>query len=45
MQQAKFKTVALPFYVIVDSKGDEIITFPGLTRKEEGIVSFLQIGQ
>lgn len=43
MQQAKFKTVALPFYAIVDAKGDGIITFPGLTRKEEEIVSISAI--
>jgi thiol:disulfide interchange protein len=44
MQQDKFKTVALPFYAVVDAKGDEIKTFPGLTRNEAQFVSFLQAG-
>jgi len=42
MQQDKFRTVALPFYAVVDANGDEIDTFPGLTRKEDEFVSFLR---
>lgn len=45
MQQDKFNTVALPLYAIVNANGDEIVTFPGLTRQEEEFVSFLQAGE
>ncbi|HEX8565808.1 MAG TPA: cytochrome c biogenesis protein CcdA [Pyrinomonadaceae bacterium] len=45
MQQEKFKTVALPFYAIVNANGNELATFAGLTRNEEEFVSFLRSGQ
>jgi hypothetical protein len=45
MQQDKFKTVALLFYAVVDANGNEVVTFRGLTRRENEFVSFLQAGQ
>ena len=45
MQQEKFNTVALPLYAIVGGDGKTLATFPGLTRKEDEFVSFLQKGQ
>lgn len=45
MQEEKFKTVALPLYAIVDGDGNQIVTFPGLTRDENEFVKFLQAGQ
>ncbi len=44
MQQEKFGTVALPLYAIVRPDGSVITTFPGLTRKPEEFVRFLQRG-
>jgi len=45
MQQEKFGTVALPLYAVVNSDGNALTTFPGLTRNEVEFVSFLKIGQ
>lgn len=44
MLETRFKTVALPLYVILDSEGNELSQFPGLTRKREEFVAFLQAG-
>jgi hypothetical protein len=44
LQETKFKTVALPLYVIVDPEGNEIAQFPGLTRDKAEFVAFLQAG-
>lgn len=41
MQQSQYGTVALPYYAIVNSNGDAIATFPGLTRNEEQFLGFL----
>jgi thiol:disulfide interchange protein len=41
-QKERFGTVALPFYAILDSKGKTIATFPGMTRKPEEFIRFLQ---
>lgn len=45
MQEAKFGTVALPLYAVVNAASEKILTFEGLTRKEDEFVSFLQSGQ
>jgi len=42
MQQEKFGTVALPLYVVVNSDGNVLATFPGLTRDQGEFVSFLK---
>ena len=44
MLETRFKTVALPLYVILDSEGNELSQFPGLTRNREEFVAFLQAG-
>ena len=41
-QKERFGTVALPFYAILDPKGKTIATFPGMTRKPEEFIRFLQ---
>jgi len=41
LQEDKFKTVAIPFYVLYDSNQNVLATFPGLTRKPEEYLSFL----
>lgn len=43
-QQAKFNTVALPLYAIVDANGQTVATLPGLTRDPSTFVAFLQRG-
>jgi thiol:disulfide interchange protein DsbD len=44
IQQGKYKTVAVPYYAIVDSSGNAIVSFPGLTRDPQKFISFLQMG-
>jgi thiol:disulfide interchange protein len=44
LQQAMFKTVALPYYAILDTDGTPIATYPGLTRNPAEFVAFLQKG-
>lgn len=44
-QEDTFKTVALPFYAVVDGDGKTIATFPGLTRDGAEFVDFLQKAQ
>jgi len=41
-QEQIFKTVALPYYAIVDADGKTIATFPGLTRNVPEFVDFLR---
>ena len=41
LEEDKFQTVAIPFYVLYDSERNVVATFPGLTRKTEEYVSFL----
>ena len=41
-QEETFKTVALPFYAIVDGNGNVKATFPGLTRNTQEFVEFLK---
>jgi len=40
-QKEQFGTVALPLYVILDSQGKKLATFPGMTRKPEEFLRFL----
>ncbi len=44
-QESRFKTVALPFYAILDGDGKVLATFPGLTRNVSEFVDFLKKGQ
>ena len=41
-QEKTFKTVALPFYAILDSSGRPTATFPGLTRNSDEFIDFLR---
>jgi thiol:disulfide interchange protein DsbD len=41
-QEKNFKTVALPFYAILDGSGKTISTFPGLTRNVNEFSDFLK---
>src|SRR5260370_15429107 len=42
LEDSKFKTVAIPFYVIVDPDGNPLGTFAGSTRNVQEFLSFLQ---
>lgn len=44
IQQEMYRTVAIPYYAIVEPAGDPVVSFPGLTRNEEEFVSFLRRG-
>ena len=44
-QEQNFKTVALPFYAILEPDGKTISTFPGLTRNAQEFVGFLKKAQ
>ncbi|HXE63442.1 MAG TPA: cytochrome c biogenesis protein CcdA [Bryobacteraceae bacterium] len=41
LEEDKFKTVAIPFYVLYDSDRNVVATFPGLTRNPSEYLSFL----
>jgi thiol:disulfide interchange protein len=41
LEEDKFQTVAIPFYVLYDADQKVLGTFPGLTRKPEEYLSFL----
>lgn len=41
LEESKFQTVAIPFYVLYDANGNVLATFPGLTRKPEEYLTFL----
>ena len=44
LEQERFGTIALPFYVVL-SPGDEVVaTFPGLTRNPDEFIDFLDRG-
>jgi thiol:disulfide interchange protein DsbD len=45
LQQAKFGTVALPFYAVLTADGESVATYPGLTRDPAEFISFLQRGK
>ena len=44
LQQAMFKTVALPYYAILEADGSPVATYPGLTRDPAEFVAFLRKG-
>ena len=44
-QEKTFKTVALPFYAIMNADGQPTAAFPGLTRNPQEFVDFLQKAQ
>ncbi|HEY0427597.1 MAG TPA: cytochrome c biogenesis protein CcdA [Pyrinomonadaceae bacterium] len=44
-QELTYKTVALPYYAILDADGKTIATFPGLTRNVPEFVDFLRKSQ
>jgi thiol:disulfide interchange protein DsbD len=41
LEEDKFQTVAIPFYVLYDANQNVLATFPGLTRKPQEYLSFL----
>jgi thiol:disulfide interchange protein len=41
LEENKFKTVAIPFYVLYDANQNVLATFPGLTRTPNEYLSFL----
>jgi len=43
-QKDRYGTVALPFYAILDPAGRDVATFPGMTRKSEEFLAFLESG-
>jgi thiol:disulfide interchange protein DsbD len=44
MQMKRFKTVAMPFYAVINAEDSVVTTFPGMTRKSEKFVQFLEKG-
>jgi thiol:disulfide interchange protein DsbD len=42
LEESKFSTVAIPYYVILDPTEKVIATFPGLTRDPKEFIAFLQ---
>ena len=44
LEEKKFETVAIPFYVIEDPDEKVIATFPGLTKKTSEFAGFLKTG-
>jgi thiol:disulfide interchange protein DsbD len=44
-QEQNFKTVALPFYAVIEPDGRTVSTFPGLTRNVGDFVEFLKRAQ
>jgi thiol:disulfide interchange protein DsbD len=44
LQQEKYRTVALPFYAIVNADGSPVASFAGLTRDLAQFVAFLRQG-
>ncbi len=42
LQQASYKTVALPYYAVIEADGTPIASFPGLTRDPGRFLAFLK---
>jgi len=42
LQQASYKTVALPYYAVVEADGTPVASFPGLTRDPARFLAFLK---
>lgn len=45
LQQAKFSTIAIPYYAIVDADQNVLATFAGLTRDPQQFLAFLRTPQ
>jgi thiol:disulfide interchange protein DsbD len=43
MEETRFKTSALPYYVIISPNDEPLATFPGYTRDVEAFKSFLRL--
>jgi thiol:disulfide interchange protein DsbD len=43
-QESEFKTVAIPFYAILDAEGKTLATFAGLTKDPAKFLAFLNTG-
>ncbi|MCY3777244.1 MAG: protein-disulfide reductase DsbD family protein [Candidatus Aminicenantes bacterium] len=44
LEQERFGTIALPFYVVLSPEDEVVATFPGLTRNPEEFIDFLDRG-
>ncbi|MFB3855272.1 MAG: cytochrome c biogenesis protein CcdA [Vicinamibacterales bacterium] len=44
IQQARYRTVAVPYYAIVEPDGEPVVSFAGLTRDEGEFIAFLRRG-
>lgn len=44
LEQERFGTIALPFYVVLSPSDEVVATFPGLTRNPEEFIDFLDRG-
>ncbi|HLY15898.1 MAG TPA: cytochrome c biogenesis protein CcdA [Bryobacteraceae bacterium] len=44
LEQTRFKTIAIPYYAILDPDENVIATFPGVTRDAGAYLAFLQKG-
>ncbi len=44
LQESRFQTISIPFYAILDGDDKVMATFPGLTRKPEEFMAFLNQG-
>jgi thiol:disulfide interchange protein DsbD len=44
LQESRFQTVAIPYYAILDGDGQTVASFPGLTRKPDEFLEFLNQG-
>jgi thiol:disulfide interchange protein DsbD len=42
LQNSRFATVSIPYYVLMDGDGKVVASFPGLTKKAEEFVAFLR---
>lgn len=42
LQNTKFATIAIPYYVLMDGDETVVATFPGLTKKPEDFLAFLK---
>jgi thiol:disulfide interchange protein DsbD len=45
LQENRFRTIAIPYYAILDGKERVVATFPGLTRDAPQFAAFLASGR
>jgi thiol:disulfide interchange protein DsbD len=45
LQNSRFSTIAIPYYVLMDSDEKVVATFPSLTKKPEEFLAFLKSGE